>query len=118
MTSRFAKDEKLCVLPNGGRKGEGLIHVEHWIALPNDTQPGFSECRFAVLTIFCSSKEKGYVVYDRLFSRIIDGVYYGSPDPALGVAAWFNEDPDAAIESRPPNNIALGLIYPDKESAS
>lgn len=86
-----------------------------------EPSPSLAECRYGVLGIHDSKTtgEPGYVVYDRLLSRIVDGVYYNQ-DSALDVARLYNEHskPDGSCAStgtgdRSPNSIALGLIYPD-----
>ena len=70
--------------------------------------PRIRDCRFAALQL----GNKGYVVYDRLLSRVVDGVYWGADalENALGVAQLYNDgggNPDMA-----PNGDALGLHYP------
>ena len=54
----------------------------------------------------------GYVVYDRLLNRIVNGVFYGDPESALEVARMYNEDLDSPQDTAP-NGLALGLIYPE-----
>jgi hypothetical protein len=76
--------------------------------------PSIKECRFAVLQL--KNKGEGYVVYDRLLCRIVNGVFRDLPG-ALGVAELYNKDPNSP-QDMAPNGLALGLIYPETESAS
>jgi hypothetical protein len=75
--------------------------------------PSIKECRFAALQI----KSGGYVVYDRLLCRIVNGVFWSEGvDSALEVAQLYNQglgNPDMS-----PNGLALGLVYPESKSAS
>lgn len=71
--------------------------------------PSIEECRFAVLQI--KNKGNGYVTYDRLLNRIVNGVFYDSLEGALASAEHYNEDPDAP-QDMSPNGAALGLKYP------
>jgi hypothetical protein len=76
--------------------------------------PSIKECRFAVLQL--KNEGEGYVVYDRLLCRIINGVFSYLGD-ALHVAQKYNEDPNSP-QDMAPNGLALGLIYPEMRSAS
>ena len=100
--------EKVWRVPTISR--EQMIHVERDMVLAEADAKGPSvmKCRYAVLPL----ANDGWVVYDRLLSRIVDGVYYINPEGALGVARWFNESAEAAQDSQPPNGDAMGLIYP------
>jgi|SRR5712664_917817 len=82
--------------------------------------PSIRECRYAVLHIKNKKQNgedgHGYVVYDRLLNRIVNGVFYGDVDSPLEVAQLYNQglgNPDMS-----PNGLALGLIYPEKGSQS
>lgn len=70
--------------------------------------PSIKACRHAVLQV--KNKGNGYVVYDRLLCRIVNGVFY-SLESALEVAQAYNNDPDSP-QDMAPNGIALGLHYP------
>ncbi len=75
--------------------------------------PSIKECRFAVLQV--KNKGEGYVVYDRLLNRIVNGVFYGDVQSPLEVAQLYNQglgNPDMS-----PNGLALGLIYPEREAS-
>ena len=74
-----------------------------------DNAPSIKECRHAVLQI--KNKGNGYVVYDRLLCRIVNGVYYGSREQALECAQSYNEYADSP-QDMSPNVLALGLFYP------
>jgi hypothetical protein len=75
--------------------------------------PSMSECRHAVLAIHNVTMEggPGYVVYDRLLSRLVNGVFYTLED-ALRVAQYYNKD-EGAPQDMAPNGDALGLVYPE-----
>jgi len=69
--------------------------------------PSIKDCRHAVLQV----NNGGYVVYDRLLNRIVNGVFWEKGvDSALEVARLYNEGMGAIDMS--PNGLALGLIYP------
>lgn len=74
------KDQKIYKV-NGHLKAE--IDVD--ITRESENAPSIKECRHAVLQIV-NSKSNGYVVYDRLLCRIVNGVYYGNLENALGCA--------------------------------
>lgn len=100
------------------------IHVELDIVLtrPEEDAPTIRECRFAVLTLGKPSEtgRAAHVIYDRLWNRIVDGVYYGPPEETLYVAQSFNEHPENAYPDNPfmmraPNGDTLGLLYPGRD---
>lgn len=93
-------DQKLYEV-NGRLKAEIDVYVT-----PEGT-PSIKTCRHAVLPL----GNTGYVVYDRLLSRIVNGVFYETPEVALEVAQSYNNDP-GALQNMAPNGEALGLIYP------
>lgn len=103
--------ERLFQVP-ASSKYDRRLHVEFdpILAHGDANGPTLAQCRFAVLPL-----AHGWVVYDRLLSRIVDGVYYLDTGAAMDVAEWFNSDGRAAEDSRPPNGDALGLLYPPKE---
>jgi hypothetical protein len=69
--------------------------------------PSIRECRYAVLQL----NHGGYVVYDRLLCRIVNGVFWSKEvESALHVAQLYNEGHGAVDMA--PNGLALGLIYP------
>lgn len=76
--------------------------------------PSIRDCRHAVLTIVNKSesreKVEGYVVYDRLLCRIVNGVYY-SREMAFGSAQSYNQYGNNP-QDMSPNGVALGLLYP------
>ncbi len=72
--------------------------------------PSIVECRYAVLQI-SNKGGRGYVTYDRLLCRIVNGVYYGSIQSALESAQMYNEYPESP-QDMAPNGVALGLHYP------
>src|SRR2546421_11580420 len=96
-------------------KAEIDIYITH-----ESEAPSIKECRFAVLHIKNKKRNgedgHGYVVYDRLLCRIVNGVFYGDVGSPLEVAQLYNQglgNPDMS-----PNGLALGLIYPEKGSQS
>ena len=80
--------------------------------------PSMRFCRHAILTIQNKDVDgndcTGYVVYDRWLCRIVNGVFYGDRDAAVGVAHSYNIYPDSP-QDMSPNGAALGLIYPEIE---
>ena len=90
---------------DGQWKAEIDVHITH-----EKGAPSIKECRHAVLQI----KSGGYVVYDRLLCRIVNGVFWGKEvESALEVARLYNQghgNPDMS-----PNGLALGLIYPSSQ---
>ncbi len=99
--------------------GEKLYQVgEQWKAeidvyLTREREvPSIKKCRYAVLPL---KEQRGgrYVVYDRLLSRIVNGVFFGDLEGVLEVARLYNEGEGRADMS--PNGLALDLIYPVKE---
>ncbi len=92
------------------RDGEQLkADIEVYIPPRGEHEPACQACRYAALQL----GHRGYVVYDRLLSCIVDGVYHG-PDAlqnALDVARMYNED-DSLGARKAPNGVALGLVYP------
>lgn len=91
-------------------KAEIEVTLTHENVEGEPRPPSIADCRHAVLTIK-NTGGIGYVVYDRLLCRIVDGVYYGSPDAALEVAQHFNESESSPWDMAP-NGRALGLTYP------
>ena len=82
--------------------------------------PSILRCRHAILTIQTVDNNgeitPGYVVYDRLLNRIVNGVFYGdSPDEVLQCAQAYNERADSP-QDMAPNGIALNLKYPAKRT--
>lgn len=77
--------------------------------------PSVYECRFAALPL----ANEGWVVYDRLLARIVNGTFYGGDggdqedarESALAVAQSYNKNP-ASSQDMSPNGLALGLHYP------
>ncbi len=98
-------------------KGQKFYEIDSQLKVEIDvyltrekSYPSIAECRYAALQL--KNKGDGYVVYDRLLCRIVNGVFYseGALEAALGVAAIYNEgrgNPDMC-----PNGVALGLVYP------
>jgi hypothetical protein len=86
----FNDDGELFGIPHENTAGSNTPHIR--------------ECRFAVLSL-----AKGYVVYDRLLSRIVDGVYT-DVNNALGVTELYNKG--IGHKDMSPNGDALGLRYP------
>lgn len=75
--------------------------------------PRLDTCRFAVLPIPRSSGDKNYAIYDRLLSRVVDGMYALEGD-ALHIAAKMNvPGHKRSYTVDPPSEGALGLLYPD-----
>ena len=88
-------------------KVDGQLKAEINVYFTNEREdPPISKCRYAALGI----KSGGYVVYDRLLNRIVNGVLLYSSD-ALHVAQSYNDGKGA--EDMSPNGFALGLIYPE-----
>jgi|GEM_PF-4067770 len=73
--------------------------------------PSIEDCRHAVLLINNGAQHQGYVIYDRLLCRIVNGVYYGTLDMALESAQAYNEENDYP-QDMAPSGAALGLKYP------
>lgn len=92
-------------------KVDDQLKAEIDVYLTRETQdaPSIKECRHAVLRI--NNKGQGYVIYDRLLCRIVNGVFYDSVEAGLESARWYNEYSDAP-QDMIPNGKALGLIYP------
>jgi hypothetical protein len=70
--------------------------------------PSIHDCRHAVLSL----KNGGYVTYDRLLNRIVNGVFY-SRESALESAQSYNKD-ISSPQDMSPNGAALGLVYPTR----
>lgn len=100
-----------------------VIHVQVDIELAREREgadePSIIACRHAVLTIqhqyTDGEKCLGYVVYDRLLNRIVDGVY-AEMHAALDVAHGMNQEERRGVYGlfRAPNGVALNLQYPGK----
>ncbi len=95
----------------------GQLKAEIDVCLTYETEdaPSIADCRHAVLTIEAKSARggtvPGHVVYDRFLCRIVNGVFYTTPEDALRVARLYNEDPDSP-QDMAPNGVALNLKYP------
>lgn len=90
---------------------DAWVRAEIQVEVPHEGEaPSLADCRYAALRLH--NKGNGYVVYDRLLSRIVDGVYYGDNAlaNALGVAEWLSEGGKGRGSA--PNGEALGLVYP------
>lgn len=89
----------------------GKLFATIQVELEASEAPPINQCRHAVLPIL-----KGYVIYDRLLCRIVNGVYSSLGDVmgALGTALLYNERDDCPQDMNPTGR-ALGLIYPTKE---
>ncbi len=100
---------------DGQTKAEVDVYITH-----EREAPSIRECRHAVLHIMNKKQNgedgHGYVVYDRLLNRIVNGVFYGDLEGVLEVAQLYNEGAGAIDMS--PNGLALGLIYPGNEYVS
>lgn len=98
--------------------GKWKAEIDIDLAEEDPDAPTIKQCRHAVLTL--KSKDvhgkdaTGYVVYDRLLSRIVNGVFYEDLVAALGVARRYNKEPESP-QDMAPNGLALGLIYPPSE---
>lgn len=81
----------------------------------DEDDPTFAECRWAVLEIRGTStfNHHAYVIYDRLLSRIVDGVYYSPLIDVLAIVEDWNREPQYFGDHRAPNGAALGLHYPN-----
>jgi|SRR6266568_4239779 len=90
---------------DGQLKAEIDVYITHESA----SNPSIKDCRHAVLPL--KNEGLGYVVYDRLLCRIVNGVYYNL-EMALGAAQSYNEYPDSP-QDMSPNGDALGLRYPE-----
>jgi|SRR5579862_916098 len=110
--ARYQESLRLYKRPNKGH--DVWVKVELQLELPHEREPSVSLCRFAALHLHNSGD--GYVVYDRVLSRIVDGVYYGEDAElrTLRVAQALNERGSPRWESC--NGVALGLIYPTRET--
>lgn len=104
------EDQKLYRV-NGLLKAEIDVCFTHERVEGEKAAPSIAECRHAVLPI--NNKGKGYVIYDRLLCRIVNGVYYMPLEQVLECAQHYNEDPGAP-QDMTPNGLALGLKYPKK----
>lgn len=103
---------------NGQQKAE----IDVCLGEENKGDPSIRECRHAVLPI-----DNGYVIYDRLLNRIVNGTFYryreGEVNPygeagdelehLLELAQDYNINPRAP-QDMAPNGRALGLKYPVK----
>ena len=92
-------------------KVDGIIKAEIDVVPTHEEKdaPSIAHCRHAVLPL--NNKGNGYVVYDRLLCRIVNGVYYNR-QMALESAQSYNEY-DGNPQDMNPNGDALGLLYPD-----
>lgn len=90
--------------------GKLKAEIDVYITREHGDAPSLKECRHAVLRVE-NKGGKGYVVYDRLLCRIVNGVFYMSLEEVLECAQYYNENPDAP-QDMIPNGVALGLIYP------
>ena len=104
------------------REGERLYRVNNQLKAEIDVYithereaPSIKECRHAVLCIKTKTQKgketDGYVVYDRLLNRIVNGVFFEDSESALYVAQLYNQG--QGREDMSPNGLALGLIYPE-----
>ena len=88
----------------------GKKTIDVYLTNEKSDAPSISDCRYAALRV----NKGGYVVYDRLYCRIVNGVYSSSSlEEVLELAQAFND----GMEVNPcmsPNGSALGLIYPQK----
>src|SRR5690348_1087418 len=111
--SKTTKDQM--VFENNGN-WKAIIDID--LAEEDPTAPSIKRCRHAVLTVKTKDAYDndviGYVVYDRLLSRIVNGVFGDDLVAALGVAKRYNDDPESP-QDMAPNGLALGLIYPPIE---
>ena len=92
--------------------------IDVYITRENRGAPSIKDCRYAVLCVrakgTADKDTSGYVVYDRLLNRIVNGVFWDTgAESALEVARLYNEG--QGREDMSPNGEALGLIYPKKE---
>lgn len=98
--------------------GDWKAEIDIDLAEEDGDAPSIRRCRHAVLTVKTKDAYDndviGYVVYDRLLSRIVNGVFGDDLVAALGVAKRYNEDPESP-QYMAPNGLALGLIYPPIE---
>ena len=96
---------------DGKQKAEIDVDITH-----EREAPSIDRCRHAILHIKNKKQDgtdgHGYVIYDRLLCRIVNGVYYTSLEDVLECAQMYNDDPDSP-QDMAPNGWALGLIYPD-----
>ena len=99
--------------------GQVKAEIDVYITREWDGVPSIEQCRHAVLTVRHKGADgqmtDGYVVYDRLLCRIVNGVFYGSPNDALDAAQLYNEDPGQP-QDMAPSGRALGLLYPKASS--
>jgi hypothetical protein len=102
-----AEDQEICATANGGVDCVVTLAVRRRRAHADTPQH-----RFAVLTIVPRRVPRAYVVFDRLLSRIVDGVY-ASRQRALACATWYEQH--GCPGDRAPNATALGLIFPPPE---
>lgn len=71
-------------------------------------EPTIQECRYAVLPL----ANGGWVTYDRVLSRVVNGVWFINFENALDSARHYNTDPEAPADMNP-SGAPLGLIFPD-----
>lgn len=100
------KDQKFYKV-DGKQKAEIDVYITHERVEGEKAPPSIKDCRHAVLPL----ANGGYVTYDRLLNRIVNGVYYNSVEGALESAELYNEY-DGSPQDMAPNGLALGLIYP------
>lgn len=105
-------DQKFLRTKDGGWRAEIDVFLADDPAIP----PSIKLCRHAVLTVQTLDNHDNpcivYVVYDRLLSRIVNGVFSGENlEGALQVAQSYNRDPEAP-QDMAPSGYALGLVYP------
>lgn len=97
------------------------IRAEIDIEVPHEEEdaPSLGECRWAVLELGRTAPFNGhaYVIYDRLLSRIVDGVYFTPLAQVLTIVEEWNREPQYFGDHRAPNGAALGLHYPKRKQA-
>lgn len=106
------KGERLYVVD-----GQWKAEIDAYVTSEREA-PSIKECRHAVLCVktkgTAGTDTNGYVVYDRLLNRIVNGVFWDKgAESALEVAQLYNAGQGRLDMS--PNGYALGLIYPEKQ---
>lgn len=92
--------------------GQLKAEIDVYLTREKEDAPSIAECRYAVLQV--KNKGNGYVIYDRLLCRIVNGVYYMPLEEVLRCAQLYNEYPEYSPGDMSPNGRALGLFYPKK----
>lgn len=114
-SSRFTTADQKLYYDGDHLTAEIEVGITHERVTGYPHPPSIAQCRHAVLEVRSVDPHgnliSGYVTYDRLLCRIVNGVYY-SLEGALKSAQAYNEYAGSP-QDMSPNGLALGLRYPE-----